>query len=235
MPCRKRQGIFFCFIIKTKIMKKNILLLLLVCNFQTASALSITNLVVSSISGANDVNVQVQSTHTNSFTFRESNYTVLGSIITLNVCYKDGFSAVISNDYRNVVLSGINLTANNYTLIVNLYFTNNVVSNECNYSLIKSTATLNFSTPLTNTVYLENENFENYPNKIGLYPNPNKGKFTISNLENFNIEIYDILGHLVFTKKAAQNVIETGLKKGIYFVKITSEEGKIETQKMVVD
>jgi hypothetical protein len=218
-------------------MKKIILSLLLVFYFQIACALSITNLVVSSISGSNDVNVQVQSINASSYSFIESNYTIVGSIITLNICYKDGIAAVISNDYRNVVLSGINLTANNYTLIVNLYFTNNVGSNVCNYSLIKSTATLNFSTPLINTVYLENENFENNPIKIGPYPNPNNGTFKISTIEECAIEIYDILGQLVYSKNNLQieTEIVTQLKNGLYFFKIILSENKVITNKIIVN
>jgi serine/threonine protein kinase, bacterial len=69
-----------------------------------------------------------------------------------------------------------------------------------------------------------------------LSPNPNTGSFSINGLQSGSLEIYDILGHLVFTKKEvnATNQIVTELKKGIYLVKITNEEGKTVTQKMVV-
>jgi sugar lactone lactonase YvrE len=80
---------------------------------------------------------------------------------------------------------------------------------------------------------LSTENFEQ--NIIKLYSNPNNGNFHINGLENYSIEIYDILGQLVFTKNEIENEIETGLKRGIYLVKITSEDGKIGTKKMVVE
>jgi DNA-binding beta-propeller fold protein YncE len=85
------------------------------------------------------------------------------------------------------------------------------------------------------TDFLATENFEQ--NIIKLYPNPNKGKFKINIDTNFKIEIYDILGQLVYNKVENQNEteIETALKKGIYFVKIINEESKIATQKMVVE
>ncbi|MBC5836088.1 T9SS type A sorting domain-containing protein [Flavobacterium sp. F372] len=70
-----------------------------------------------------------------------------------------------------------------------------------------------------------------------LYPNPNKGNFSINSLQSGSLEIYDILGQLVFTKKEVNttNQIETNLKKGIYLVKITNEDGKTVTQKMVIE
>ena len=56
-------------------------------------------------------------------------------------------------------------------------------------------------------------------------------------IQSGSLEIYDILGQLVFTKKEINttNQIETNLKKGIYLVKITNEDGKTVTQKMVIE
>lgn len=78
-----------------------------------------------------------------------------------------------------------------------------------------------------------NFNLFNY----SLYPNPNKGNFSINSLQSGSLEIYDILGQLVFSKKEVNttNQIETNLKKGIYLVKITNEDGKTVTQKMVIE
>ncbi|MFM7018094.1 SMP-30/gluconolactonase/LRE family protein [Flavobacterium sp.] len=73
--------------------------------------------------------------------------------------------------------------------------------------------------------------------KFSVSPNPNKGNFSIYGLQSGNLEIYDLLGKLVFTIKVvnATNQIETPLKKGLYLVKICNEEGKTTTQKMVVE
>ena len=74
-------------------------------------------------------------------------------------------------------------------------------------------------------------------NGINLFPNPNKGSFSINGLQSGSIEIYDLLGQLVFTKKEVNTTeqIVTELSKGIYLVKIMNEEGKTVTQKMMVD
>ena len=82
---------------------------------------------------------------------------------------------------------------------------------------------------------LSTTNFDLF--NYSLYPNPNKGNFSINSLQSGSLEIYDILGQLVFTKKEINttNQIETNLKKGIYLVKITNEDGKTVTQKMVIE
>jgi sugar lactone lactonase YvrE len=74
-------------------------------------------------------------------------------------------------------------------------------------------------------------------NGVNLSPNPNSGSFSINGLQSGNLEIYDLLGQLVFTIKEvnATNQIDIPLKKGVYFVKINNEEGKTTTQKMVVE
>lgn len=70
-----------------------------------------------------------------------------------------------------------------------------------------------------------------------LYPNPNKGSFKINGLQSYDIEIFNLLGQIAFSKLELQNDTEivTNLKKGIYLVKITNEDGKTVTQKMVVE
>jgi len=70
-----------------------------------------------------------------------------------------------------------------------------------------------------------------------LYPNPNNGNFRINNLQSGIIEVYDVLGQLVFTKSNVQSEteIKSELKKGIYLVEIINEDGKTVTQKMVVE
>lgn len=70
-----------------------------------------------------------------------------------------------------------------------------------------------------------------------LYPNPNNGSFKINGLQSYGIEIYNLLGQMAFSKLELQNDTEivTNLKKGIYLIKITNDEGKIVTQKIMVE
>jgi len=59
-----------------------------------------------------------------------------------------------------------------------------------------------------------------------VYPNPSKGKFTLSEFGSVNaIEIYDIQGHQVYSDKrvkqqTSQEIDLSGYAKGIYFIKI---------------
>jgi hypothetical protein len=66
---------------------------------------------------------------------------------------------------------------------------------------------------------------------ISIYPNPNNGTFTVSGkndfLVNSNLEIYDILGKLLFQQKLHKNETEINLEnfsKGIYIAKITTND-----------
>lgn len=61
--------------------------------------------------------------------------------------------------------------------------------------------------------------------KINIYPNPTKGGITIMAIENYNLEIFDILGRMVdkisITETFTQ--INTNLKTGTYFLKFWNE------------
>lgn len=221
-------------------MKKIILIALLVFNIHNSNALSVTDLSVSPISGTNDININLKTYHGSTHTYFSNSYTIVNNVITLRVCYIRNLATVISYTNQNIIIPGINTGSTNYTLVVNLYYANITNTSppynfECTSNTIITTATLNFGTVLSNTINLSNDYFENKDNVIQLFPNPNRGKFSLINLQNFNIEIYDILGQLVFLKKESSNEVDTGLKKGIYLVKIYNANGKTTTQKMVVE
>lgn len=79
-------------------------------------------------------------------------------------------------------------------------------------------------------------------NSITIFPNPNKGEFTISldlqELSSVNITIIDVLGQTVaknmeVLSKSNSKVTVTNLSPGSYFVKITTEN-KTAAKKIVV-
>jgi hypothetical protein len=74
-----------------------------------------------------------------------------------------------------------------------------------------------FST-LSNTSYDEN--------KVVIYPNPAKEYFTISGIKDTTkLELYNSLGSLVYTQNVSANTrIPIPFAKGIYFVKITTDD-----------
>ncbi|MFK8058656.1 MAG: T9SS type A sorting domain-containing protein [Polaribacter sp.] len=74
---------------------------------------------------------------------------------------------------------------------------------------------------------------------IKIYPNPAKHNFTIlfNNLDGVkNIEIYNLLGKLVFEKTANESNININSKfnSGSYFVKIISDDNKVFYRKLVI-
>ncbi|MFY0604617.1 MAG: spondin domain-containing protein [Flavobacteriaceae bacterium] len=77
---------------------------------------------------------------------------------------------------------------------------------------------------------------------IKVYPNPSKGDIIMSNPANINlqrVEVYSILGARIktFTSNLSSNRINldlNALKKGMYILKIISEDNKTKTQRLVL-
>lgn len=81
---------------------------------------------------------------------------------------------------------------------------------------------------------------ENEANKIGIYPNPNNGKFTV-NVEKFNngeLRIYTMLGSLILSQEINKTNNEfdfSAYGKGIYFIQFTnSKSSKSWTEKLII-
>jgi hypothetical protein len=85
---------------------------------------------------------------------------------------------------------------------------------------------------------LANGNFD--LNKITIYPNPSNGKFKIDLQNVYNnckIEIYDVLGHLIFENKyTSSNIIDLNLdlQSGIYLIKLKSDQMQYNA-KIIID
>lgn len=85
-----------------------------------------------------------------------------------------------------------------------------------------------------NVSSLETGSFDN--NDITIYPNPSSGSIFISQLDQYNMNIYDVTGKQVFAKKALganEEINLSFLENGIYFVKVQSNE-KQNTIKLIL-
>ncbi|MES2779990.1 MAG: immunoglobulin-like domain-containing protein, partial [Bacteroidota bacterium] len=76
---------------------------------------------------------------------------------------------------------------------------------------------------------------------ISVYPNPNKGIFTIANKTQSNIvavRVMDIIGKTVYSQTTQSNEVEvdlTSMNKGMYMVVIKDENGNEFSSKVVVE
>ena len=99
------------------------------------------------------------------------------------------------------------------------------------YNLIKTQLT---TTALSNETFLENQ--------FSIYPNPNKGSFTIEFKElanSFSVEVYDVTGKTIFennydqSANPSQMINLDNVNRGIYFINVKSDKGLV-TKKLVI-
>lgn len=98
---------------------------------------------------------------------------------------------------------------------------------------VNTAKSLHFTANITTTCI--NSINETGNSGISLFPNPVKGSFTVSGLNNagnLSFEVYDIKGKLVRSKVtgATDNQIEISvetLSQGTYFLKVSNENGKV--------
>jgi len=214
-------------------MKKIILLLTLVLSSHISNSQMIHSLNVSP-NGTDTVDVNLEVFETNYINFLSYNYEFVGNQINLKVCYE--FSPVsvaplLSNTFNIPIIN-----PNNYTLNIEIYRTDLLTT--CDYTDLTDTATLPFTTPLTDTVYLGVAEFEEVTNQIIVFPNPVKGVLNIKvsgSLDIKNIEIYNMLGNQI---KSYSNNFESldvsELSNGLYFLKFGTNKGMI-TKKILVN
>jgi expansin (peptidoglycan-binding protein) len=93
------------------------------------------------------------------------------------------------------------------------------------------------------TVYVDNVYFFNSStgvnhlndNTVVVYPNPVKaGNELVIKAEVNQIDLFDISGKIISTNKNS-TIATKGLSEGIYFVRITSKNGQVSNQKLIVN
>jgi hypothetical protein len=91
------------------------------------------------------------------------------------------------------------------------------------------------TTTLSNETFLENQ--------FSIYPNPNKGSFTIEFKElanSFSVEVYDVTGKTIFennydqSANPSQMINLDNVNRGIYFINVKSDKGLV-TKKLVIE
>jgi hypothetical protein len=206
-------------------MKKILLFIcVLALHISNAQDIGIEGITVSQ-PNANQLNVNLKVLTCCGSDLFSSFYTIENSTINLNVCYDVGGTAIVlllDHDFSIDIPS-----IGNYTLNVRIF---NLTSQfVCDYSSLQDSATLNFGTPLSETISLSSHNFSNADTAI-LYPNPTDGLFYVSAImKGSSISIYDELGRKV---KTIDHVKDNGIdirefKNGMYLVEIQNSKTKL--------
>jgi hypothetical protein len=100
------------------------------------------------------------------------------------------------------------------------------------YNTIKTQLT---TTALSNETFLENQ--------FSIYPNPNKGSFTIEFKElanSFSVEVFDVTGKTIYennydqSANPSQMINLDNVNRGIYFINVKSDKGLV-TKKLVIE
>jgi len=215
-------------------MKKSILILALFLTYYISYSQTIHSLNVSP-NGTDSVDVNLEIFYHHYIDYLGFDQEVVGNVINLDVCYHHAPANVIVYDNRT-----FNIPINNpidYTLNITVY--RSVDLNTCDYSEIIDTATLQFTTPLTETVYLGVEDFEAIANQISVYPNPVKNNLYIDvsgSLDIKNMELYNILGREIETYSNSFEAINVnGLSNGVYFLKLNTNKGVVQKKIIVND
>lgn len=82
---------------------------------------------------------------------------------------------------------------------------------------------------------LGNSDFDN-ETRITIYPNPSTRIFNIVSQQNISVEIYDLLGKLVYSQSLTNgtNSIDiSNFNTGVYLLKVTDDNGKSESHKLI--
>jgi len=75
------------------------------------------------------------------------------------------------------------------------------------------------------------------PSKFTVYPNPADNVINITNTTNSQVQIFNLLGREIVNLKATSNLQSidvTNFSEGVYLIKITGNDGNINTQKIVI-
>lgn len=207
-------------------MKKIITLLSCICLFITINASAQCVLTATAIPTACNV-------ATNTYSVSGSiNYFGAPTTGTLEITNSCGGSQSILPPFTgssSYTLPG--LTANGASCNVFIYFSANPT---CFYSAAYTAPAACMATSVDENIFLSN---------LTLAPNPSSGSinlsFNQSQIQTTSIEIVDVLGRTVYTENLqkftgsySKKLDLTGFNKGIYFVRITSENGS-ETHKII--
>jgi hypothetical protein len=93
--------------------------------------------------------------------------------------------------------------------------------------------------------YVDNVSFSEYEiglseleNETSVYPNPATNSFSVKNIKNAEIQVFNLLGSevLSFQTTKDEHIINcSGWKSGLYFMQITKKDGAVQQSKLIIE
>ena len=215
-------------------MKINYLIsILLICTLNLSGQfIFIENLnITPTDSAAIDVNLMTLHGYNNSYSNHETS--IINDTIYLNVCYHLGISGVITTIYVTIPIE-LEVDPNQYVL--NLTTILSLSGEVCDPYAYGDSAIMAFSTPVTDSLFLSVPTIEsNLSNLVTIYPNPAHDILHIQSnrLKIWSLTLYTPSGIKVKSQhENIQELILSDLSKGVYILKINTEQGMI-TKKFI--
>lgn len=205
-------------------MKRLILIFTLMVFSQTIKAAIIENITLSRISDQ-EINVHIGTRFPQCYSYNTFQYSITGNTIILQICYDQLLCSEFTQLQNDFQIPLENLSTNNFTLIVNTYYS---TIDGCDYSFLIDSKTVSFSTPINTTIVLLST-VEYINNSLTISPNPTNGILEIRNENNIDsIGIYDSASRLIKTFTHSEQRIDlTGLAEGMYLVELKTGKEKI--------
>lgn len=152
----------------------------------------------------------------------------------MNCEIPNNLTGLIANYHFNQGFDNIN-NSTETSLIDSSGNTHNGTLN--NFALSAVTSNWQMGSPITSggacaTLFTNKFNLEN---NVEVYPNPSNGIFTISIIEDASLEIYNIIGKTIYTKKVipGKNSIDiSNYQSGLYLLNVKTENSSI-TKKII--
>jgi len=206
-------------------------MLLLLFPFFINSQVGIGSITISPIAATNDIDLSIYSFcsqvhHLNNYEITNNTAETI-----VNLCYVDTGLLMPTNFTSYITLANINTTGIQ-TVTVNAYYNYYLGPTQpCNANLISGTPTsLTFEAPLTQPrmFTLANNTFE--LKKVSLYPNPNKGTFSIDlplKMNNVSLRIYDATGKKIYeivNYSSGTPIQKNDMAKGLYFANVSTDQ-----------
>ena len=168
---------------------------------------------------------------------------IVNSIINNNQLILTSIDTITNNNVGNFTIANLNpgiyitatspgdnnnVTDGNYSMGV----FENIFLNPTTPTTIEFTANINSELGDSDIQYeyVDIDCFSNIQTKehseIIVYPNPNKGVFNVSTIENTKLTVYNLNGKIVFQEvlKNGKNLIDISIEKGIYFANFCTEK-----------